>query len=45
MFEKQSCLKYTFGMLGNWTEKETFFDFCVESIAFRIKILINITLF
>ena len=42
---KQSCLKYNFGMLGNWSEKETFFDFYVESIAFRIKILINITLF
>ena len=45
ILEKQSCLKYTFGMLGNWTEKETFFDFYVESIAFTIKILINITLF
>ena len=42
---KQSCLKYNFGMLGNWTDKETFFDFYLESIAFRIKKLINITLF
>ena len=29
-------------MLINWTEKKTFFDFYVESIAFKIKILINV---
>ena len=30
-------------MLANWTEKKIFFDFNAESIAFRIKILIDVT--
>ena len=30
-------------MRVNWTEKETFNDFFVESDGFRIKILINVT--
>ena len=35
--------KYTFQMLVNWTEKKTFLIIYIESIAFRIKILMNVT--
>ena len=30
-------------MLVNWTEKKTFLLIYIESIAFRIKILMNVT--
>ena len=31
-------------MLVKWSEKKNFYDFYVESIAFRIKVLINFNL-
>ena len=41
---KKSCLKYTLNACKlDW--EENIFDFDVEAIAFKIKILINVTLF
>ena len=41
---ERSCLKYTLNACKlNWEESN--FDFYVEPIAFKIKILINVTLF
>ena len=41
---KRSCLKYTLNACKlDW--EENIFDFYVEPIAFKIKILVNITLF
>ena len=31
--------------LVKWTDKKTFFDFYAEPVAFKIKLLINVTLF
>ena len=31
--------------LVNWTDKKTVFDFYAKPIAFKIKLLINVTLF
>ena len=41
---KRSCLKYTLNAFKlDW--EENIFDFYVEPIAFKIKILINVTVF
>ena len=41
---KWSCLKYTLNTFKlNWEENIS--DFYVDSIAFKIKMLINVTLF
>ena len=41
---KRSCLKYTLNACKLHLE-ENIFDFYVEPIVFKIKILINVTLF
>ena len=30
-------------MFANWTDEKIIFDFCVKSVAFRIKILMSVT--
>ena len=41
---KKSCLKYTLNVCKLDLEENTF-DFYVEPVVFKIKILINLTLF